>query len=425
MKTSVFISHSSKNADFSAWLIGLMQDLGLPKDTIFCSSDPMTGAKNHIQNDIYRALQDSRIDIILLSNEYKDSAYCLNEAGAIRFKEDYSEKIVIVLPGTREKLSAGAFDESFLQYRLSDPSAFWSLLDRLSKAVIARTDYTSQRSARPEEAWVRHKEALDRCIAQLPIVENLTGPWETEQDRKQALQEIRSALDHIRSMPRGAVGSVQDTEGVFYKSFIRSVTISAAPTPGKILVKSVLHYEIVNLSQHDCVKEYGAQFLKNGGDAETYQPFSPKVPDPRVREIRRRHDEGPYTQFIDVEIDLKAHSCICVYMESRYETDWYRFFQSKVTDHPCGTYAVNASFDSSFFKAFGENYIFRVQVMPPVPHNLGVTLVPQKDQFESSNKQSVFYRRDTGFPAGGGYVLTINRVPPENTHSEDTPALEA
>ena len=53
------------------------------------------------------------------------------------------------------------------------------------------------------------------------------------QDRKQALQEIRSALDHIRSMPRGAVGSVQDTEGVFYKSFIRSVTISAAPTPAQ------------------------------------------------------------------------------------------------------------------------------------------------------------------------------------------------
>lgn len=421
MKTSVFISHSSKNADFSTWLIGLLQDLGLPKEAIFCSSDPMTGAKNHIQNDIYRALQDSRIDIILLSNEYKDSAYCLNEAGAIRFKEDRSEKIVIVLPGTREKLSAGAFDESFLQYRLSDPGAFRALLDRLSRAIIARTDYTSQRSARPEEAWVRHKEALDRCIGQLPIVENLAGPWKTEPDRRQALREIQSALDHIRSMPRGAVGTVQDTEGVFYKSFIRSVTIGAAPGPGRIVVTTSLHYEIVNLSQRDCVNVYGTQFLKSGGDAETYRPLSSKFHDPRIREIHRCHDDGPYVQFNDIEIDLKAHSCIRVDMESCYETDWHRFFQSKVTDHPCGTYAVNASFDSSFFKAFGENYIFRVQVIPPVPHNLGLTLVPQKEQFESSSKQSVHYRRETGFPAGGGYVLTINQVPPKDTCPEDAP----
>ena len=92
----------------------------------------------------------------------------------------------------------------------------------------------------------------------------------------------------------------------------------------------------------------------------------------------------------------------------RYETNFDKFFQSKIIRIPCGNYSMQANFDYTFFDIFGMNYQFRYQVIPPDPLDLDKGIVPSTAQAESYHKLSIHYKHEKGFPAGGGYVLTIS-----------------
>lgn len=96
----IFISHSSKDAEYAIRFTELFDSIGLNREQIFCSSVP--GYNIPIDKDIFEYLreqfeQNDLYVIFLLSHNYYESIICLNEMGAAWALK--SRSTTILLPG--------------------------------------------------------------------------------------------------------------------------------------------------------------------------------------------------------------------------------------------------------------------------------------------------------------------------------------
>lgn len=123
----IFISHRSTATDFVDAFVDFVKILGVPSDKIFCSSLPGNDVKYKIDSEVRRNLQLSCLNIIFLSSDYFNSAYCLNEEGIIWYAE--KEMIVIALPEITEKNLIGFIDGNYKLRRLDDKSDIASIYD--------------------------------------------------------------------------------------------------------------------------------------------------------------------------------------------------------------------------------------------------------------------------------------------------------
>lgn len=83
-KKRVFISHSSKDETFVVKFVQLIQLLGVERGNIFCSSIEGQGV-NHgmkIEEAVRNELIEDKVIIYILSNNFFNSTYCINELGA-------------------------------------------------------------------------------------------------------------------------------------------------------------------------------------------------------------------------------------------------------------------------------------------------------------------------------------------------------
>lgn len=90
-KKVLFISHAEKDTEMVEKFVDLLYDIGVPEESIFCSSISEIGVP--ITEDIYeylRNLLDSEqvIPVLMLSDNYYASAACLSEMGAIWVKQN-------------------------------------------------------------------------------------------------------------------------------------------------------------------------------------------------------------------------------------------------------------------------------------------------------------------------------------------------
>lgn len=96
-KQLYFISHSSKDAKTVKNLAYLINDLGVKNEKIVCTSVPEFGVK-HGENIIEFLKQSFEYDITVIyviSKNYFNSRYCLNEMGAAWIKQ--TDKIIVKL----------------------------------------------------------------------------------------------------------------------------------------------------------------------------------------------------------------------------------------------------------------------------------------------------------------------------------------
>ena len=96
----LFISHSEKDSATVEKFVDLLLDIGVPEESVFCSSISERGVP--ITVDIYdylRNLSDSKeiVPIFMLSDHYYTSASCLNEMGALWFIQ--KQYFAFLLPG--------------------------------------------------------------------------------------------------------------------------------------------------------------------------------------------------------------------------------------------------------------------------------------------------------------------------------------
>lgn len=119
----VFISHTSKDIEYVKPLVELLIQMGLSEENLFCSSVPGYGVP--LGRNIYDYLAEefrnnNLLVIFVLSENYYNSAACLNEMGAawILKKEYYS----VLLPDFEFKQIDGAIDPRKIAIKLGPAS---------------------------------------------------------------------------------------------------------------------------------------------------------------------------------------------------------------------------------------------------------------------------------------------------------------
>ena len=256
----IFISHSSRNKEFASWMSDLLVCLGVEKDIIFYSSDFRLGVHSRISYDVLDALKTTSLDIVIISSEYKESEYCLNEAGIIWFKDRESDRIIITLPEIIGRSRAGFIDEDYIQHRVIDVDFLDRLVERLNVALRER-ELISSGAQIDLPRYNMLSKKLDVFKKSLPIIDNLSIIALNNSNTSEEIRSIKSAWTYIQDMSYSNPKKLQMHRYVFYKDYAREITIYAADEPGHIKVKTSTISYIVNLSDKNYTEVYPIQFL--------------------------------------------------------------------------------------------------------------------------------------------------------------------
>lgn len=129
----IFISHRALDKEVVDILFEFLIAVGIPRESIFCSSLPGNDVKEKISDEVKRAIDESVINIVLLSKDYYDSAYCLNEAGIIWYKD--IKVIVIALPEITPDNMYGFLDSNYKIRRLNNDTDVSYIYEEIRETI--------------------------------------------------------------------------------------------------------------------------------------------------------------------------------------------------------------------------------------------------------------------------------------------------
>lgn len=134
LQPTVFISHRSTDAKVADMLRDFLVGTGIPNDYIFCTSLPGNDVQHRISPEVKEKIKYSAVNIALLSSDYYNSAYCINEAGIIWLRED-ATPIVIGLPEITHDNMLGFLNNDYKLRRLNSDDDIAAIYDAVQKAV--------------------------------------------------------------------------------------------------------------------------------------------------------------------------------------------------------------------------------------------------------------------------------------------------
>jgi len=116
----LFISHSSKDKVCCDAFVNMLESIGVPEDKIIYTSSPRHGVPG--DEDIFdylrSNLESGAMVFYMLSDNYYDSVYCLNEMGAAWIVKNDSS--AFLLPNFTKRID-GVIDSNKKAYRLQSP----------------------------------------------------------------------------------------------------------------------------------------------------------------------------------------------------------------------------------------------------------------------------------------------------------------
>lgn len=161
-RRNIFISHSSKDADYVEAFVSLLEIPGLRDEEIICSSVPpyCIPLDSKVYDWLVNEFQHSDLHVVYaFSKDYYNSAASLNEMGAAwAMKHKWTG---VLLPGFHFHQLDGCIDKSQIAIKLDD-SDIRTLKYRLGEF---RDKLTKEFNLRPmsEAAWERQRDGfLDR-----------------------------------------------------------------------------------------------------------------------------------------------------------------------------------------------------------------------------------------------------------------------
>lgn len=129
-RKKIFISHRTSDKEIADMLQDYFVAMGVPRDLVFCSSLPGNDVSEKISVEVKKALQNSQLNLVILSKEYYESAYCLNEAGIIWFHDEIPV-IPIALPEINHNNMYGFLNGDYKIRRLDNLTDIAFIYDRV------------------------------------------------------------------------------------------------------------------------------------------------------------------------------------------------------------------------------------------------------------------------------------------------------
>ena len=137
IRTEIFISHRSSDADVADMIKDFLVVSGIPNDKIFCSSLPGNDTNERISPEVKKHLHDASINILILSQAYYDSAYCLNESGVIWYLDE-ALAVPIGLPEIDHSKMIGFLNSDYKLRRLDNDEDIAYLYDEAKERVSGK-----------------------------------------------------------------------------------------------------------------------------------------------------------------------------------------------------------------------------------------------------------------------------------------------
>lgn len=195
-KDEIFISHRTTDAGVADMIKDFLVNTGIPNDKIFCSSLPGNDVGEKITPEVKMHLQKSTINILLLSTDYYNSAYCLNEAGIAWFLDD-ALAIPFGLPEINHTNMFGFLGSDYKLRRLNDDNDIAYLFDQAQGRL--KTDQVSHRVITRETQKLKEryeKYLTDRKVAVVSDTVNSLAVLEAENARLRKIIEEDDDIDY-------------------------------------------------------------------------------------------------------------------------------------------------------------------------------------------------------------------------------------
>lgn len=153
----VFISHRSIDKDIADMIFDFLIGTGIPRENVFCSSLPGNDINEKISSEVKIKIRNSMVNIVILSNDYYQSAYCLNEAGIIWYC-DTIPVVPVALPEISSENMYGFLSNEYKVRRLSCLDDISYIYDTVRTAISAQQCKVSIVTATASKLKLRYED---------------------------------------------------------------------------------------------------------------------------------------------------------------------------------------------------------------------------------------------------------------------------
>jgi hypothetical protein len=133
MKKFIFISHKTSDEPYAKLLVDFFTAWGIKHDEIYCSSVPASGTKEDFKKEIFDALHQSIIDIVLLSDIFFSEGKICNQELGIMWHKNGNEVVCIKLPHFLEGTDLGLVSESHMLRELNEKPDIFHIKEIIKK----------------------------------------------------------------------------------------------------------------------------------------------------------------------------------------------------------------------------------------------------------------------------------------------------
>lgn len=169
MKNLIFISHRSTDKAVADMLLDFLSTTGIPRDAIKCSSLHGNDVKEKISPEVRTWIQNSAVNIAILSSDYYDSTYCLNEAGILWYL-DSVPVIPIALPEINHDDMIGFLNSDYKLRRLDSDDDIAFIYDTVQEKLNTRQATHSVINTEIKKLKERYKQFCDaRRVAKFVV----------------------------------------------------------------------------------------------------------------------------------------------------------------------------------------------------------------------------------------------------------------
>ncbi len=135
-RNQIFISHRTTDAPVADIIKDFLVNTGIPNENVFCSSLPGNDVNEKISPEVKERLKLCTIIILILSKDYYESPYCLNEAGIAWYLDEVTS-IPIGMPEIDHNKMIGFLNSDYKLRRLDNDGDISYMYDTAQEKLQA------------------------------------------------------------------------------------------------------------------------------------------------------------------------------------------------------------------------------------------------------------------------------------------------